>query len=423
MLKRIFVALVALAIVGTAAFAVFAWRPAFAPIVPPVASSFDPAQVANGAILAAAGSCATCHTAKGGKPFAGGYPIVTSFGTIYSSNITPDAETGMGTWSLAAFSRALHSGVADDGSHLYPVFPYDHFTNLTDLDLSSLYAFVMSQPAVAAVSPANELPFPLNVRALQAGWKLLFFKSGPLVVQTNHDAEWNRGAYLAEGITHCSSCHSPRNSLGAEDRTIAYSGGILDGRAVPALTKANYSPVPWSQDELFTYLRTGNSAYHGDAGGPMGTLIRDGLSELPDADIHALAAYFADIGETASRADEIQVAIKRAESAEKLDLASHDVSARLYVTACASCHYNGDAKSKEDRPNLATIEDLNGPDPESLIKIVLFGHRADMPAFGAGLKDGDISSILAYLRATRTTSPPWVNLEAAVAQVRAQGQK
>ncbi len=423
MLNRTLIALTALLVALGVGYYAFAWFPRLSPITPPAVASFAPTLVAQGQILAAAGSCATCHTAKGGKPYAGGLAIVTGFGSIYSSNITPDAKTGIGTWTLASFSRALHQGVDQDGEHLYPVFPYDHFTKLTDDDTAALYAFMMTRQAVESVPPANALPFPLNLRVLQAGWKLLFFKSGPLVHQASHDAEWNRGAYMAEALAHCSACHSPRNALGAEDSTKAYSGGILDGRTVPALTQANYSPVPWSQDELFTYLRTGDSKYHGDAGGPMGGIVRDGLSKLPDADIHALSIYFADIGETASRSTEIAFAIKRADKASPLDLVSQDPRARLYLTACASCHYNSSASSSEKRPNLATLSALNAPDPTDLVRIVVFGHRADMPAFGKGLRDKDISDILAYLRATRTASPPWIDLDAKIAQLRAQGSK
>jgi len=420
LLKRFLAGTLVFLGVAVVGFTAFAWRSAIAPVATPSVASFAPERVAQGEVLAAAGFCATCHTVKGGKPFAGGYAMTTGFGTIYSSNITPDVKTGIGTWSLAAFSRALREGVADDGSHLYPVFPYDHFTKLTDADIAALYAYVMTRPAVEYEPPANLLPFPLNMRALQAGWKLLFFRSGPLEGQPAHDAAWNRGAYLAEGLSHCGACHTPRNSLGAEDHSRAYSGAMLDGRPVPALTKANFSPVPWSQDELFSYLRTGTSSFHGRAGGPMAAVVRDGLSKLPDTDIRALAVYFADVGDTAARTGEMQAAVKRAQNAEILDLSQHDESARLYLTACASCHYNGGASSASNRPNLATLADVNSPDPTNLIRIVVFGHRADMPAFGSGLSNADIARILAYLRATRTTSGPWTDLEAKVAQIRSQ---
>ena len=421
MFKRFAIGLAALIIVGIAGFAAFAWHPAIAPVAVPAASQFTPELIAKGEILAAAGNCASCHTLKDGKAFAGGYAIKTGFGTIYTPNITPDAKTGIGTWTQEAFTRAMRQGIADDGSHLYPAFPYDHFTKLSDGDVSSLYAYFMTRPPVESVPPANELAFPFNIRALQAGWKLMFFKPGALTSQPMHDADWNRGAYLAEGIAHCGACHTPRNAVGAEIRSQAYAGSVLDGRPVPALTKANFSPVPWSQDELFAYLRTGTSTYHGRAGGPMAGVVRDGLSKLPDADIKALSVYFADIGETASRIDELKVAIKRAQNADALDLTRNDEDARLFTSACAACHYNGGKVSSANRPDLALIADINAPDPDSVIKTILFGRGSEMPAFGIGLKNADIAHIVAYLRASRTASPPWTDLEGRVAKVRAAG--
>ena len=178
LLKRLFIAFVGLVILGPAGFIVLAWRSAIAPVAPPAAASFPPELVARGETLADGGYCATCHTAKGGQRFAGGYAMQTPFGVIYSTNITPDPETGIGTWSEAAFARAMREGVARDGSHLFPVFPYNHFTKLSDDDVRALYAYFMTRATVRAPAQTNGLPFPLNIRALQAGWKLLFFRPG-----------------------------------------------------------------------------------------------------------------------------------------------------------------------------------------------------------------------------------------------------
>ena len=214
MLKRLVAGFAALAVLGAAAFAALAWRPAVAPIQPPAPASFPSELVARGEILAAGGYCAACHTVKGGALNAGGYPMRSGFGTIYSTNITPDPETGIGTWSEAAFRRAMHEGVSRDGSHLFPAFPYDHFTQLTDADVAALYAYFMTRPPVPSPARANDLPFPLNMRALQAGWKLLFFRPGRFEPVPGRDAEWNRGAYLVEGLSHCGACHTPRNAAG-----------------------------------------------------------------------------------------------------------------------------------------------------------------------------------------------------------------
>ena len=203
-------------LVAAAVFFMLARRPAIAPIELPATSTFAPEEVARGKILASAGNCASCHTTKDGKPFAGGLAIATPFGTMYSPNITPDAATGIGTWSKAAFARALHEGIARDGSQLFPVFPFDHFTRVTDEDVAALYAYLMTLPAVRQRPPTNTLPFPLNVRALQYGWKVLFFHPGVYRPDPAKSETWNRGAYLAEALAHCSGCHSPRNALGAE---------------------------------------------------------------------------------------------------------------------------------------------------------------------------------------------------------------
>ncbi|MDA5194173.1 c-type cytochrome [Govanella unica] len=426
-MKRILVILVVALVVGVICFALLARRPAIARIEPPVAASFSSELVAHGAVLAGAGYCATCHTAKGGQPYAGGYAMKTGFGTIYSTNITPDPDTGIGRWSEAAFRRAMHEGVARDGSHLFPAFPYDHFTKLSDGDVAALYAYFMTRPPVRAEAKKNALPFPLNIRALQAGWKFLFFKPGRFVDVAGKDADWNRGAYLAEGISHCGACHTPRNLLGAEKKSAAYAGAVIDTWVAPPLTKANPSPAPWTEDELFRYLRSGLSQYHGTSAGPMAPVVHDGLSKLTDGDIKTLALYFADIGGAASRAGALQPALQKALAADQSKAeASLDPAHNLYMTACASCHYNGAGGPVPLRPDLALNSALYLNDPSNLIHVMLFGINAKdgmpgvvMPGF-ANLSDARIAEIAAYLRATRTDKAAWPDLEKKVAAIRAQ---
>src|ERR1700751_3611383 len=206
-----------------AAFAV-AWRPAIPAIEPPAPQSVASNLVKRGRDLAAIGNCNDCHTVRGGKAFAGGLGIPTPFGAIYSTNITPDPETGIGRWSEAAFRRAMRQGVARDGAYLYPAFPYDHFTLVSDDDAKALYAFLMTREPVRATAPANQLPFPLNVRLVMSGWNRLFLKPGPYQPDPARDDAYNRGAYLAEGLGHCGSCHTPRNVLGAEKTSEKFSG-------------------------------------------------------------------------------------------------------------------------------------------------------------------------------------------------------
>src|SRR4051812_18556429 len=215
---RVLLGLAAVVVLGGGAFLALAWRPAIDPVEPPERASFDPARVTKGAELAAVGDCGRCHTVEGGAAYAGGYPLATPFGTIYATNITPDPETGIGRWSEAAFRRAMREGVDREGRHLYPAFPYDHFTLLTDDDDNALYAYFMTREPVRARTPANDIPFPLNLRVAIAGWKLLFFKPGPYQPDMAKSEAWNHGAYLAEGLAHCGACHTPRNGLGAEKK-------------------------------------------------------------------------------------------------------------------------------------------------------------------------------------------------------------
>ncbi|WP_409189757.1 hypothetical protein [Bradyrhizobium sp. RDM4] len=226
---------VVLAVLSAGGFGVYAWRPEIPAIAPAPPSSFDPELVRRGARLAAVGNCNTCHTRTGGPSFAGGLRIPTQFGSIYTTNITPDAETGIGLWSEAAFQRAMHDGVDRLGRHLYPAFPYDHFTHVTEEDVRALYAYFMTRQPVHATPRANDLRFPYNQRILLAGWKLLFFRKGGFQPDERHDGRWNRGAYLVEGLSHCGGCHTPRNALGAERGNHAYDGGAAEGWTAYAL--------------------------------------------------------------------------------------------------------------------------------------------------------------------------------------------
>src|ERR1700726_2642624 len=290
---RIIAGIVAGLLIGVAVFAVV-WRPAIPALEPPTPQSFDADLVKRGRELAAVGNCNDCHTVRGLKNFAGGLPVPTPFGTIYSTNITPDAETGIGRWSEAAFRRAMRSGVDRAGQHLYPTFPYDHFTNVSDEDDHALYAFLMTRLAVHAPAPANRLSFPLDQRFVVAGWKLLFFRRGTYQPDSTQSAEWNRGAYLVEGLAHCGSCHTPRNALGAERASAQFAGGDVDNWHAYAINAQSPAPVPWDADALFAYLRKGWQPDHGVARGPMAQVVSN-LSQAPDSDIRAIATYMAGV--------------------------------------------------------------------------------------------------------------------------------
>ena len=427
MRKRFLIWVVALVVLGILGFGALAWRPAIAPIDPLAASAFAPELVAKGAALAGGGFCAECHTAKSGPQFAGGYAMATPFGVLYSTNITPDSETGIGTWSEAAFARAMREGVSRDGSLLFPVFPFDHFSKLSDEDVRALYAFFITRAPVRAPAHENGLTFPLNIRYLQAGWRLLFFRPGRLEPDASKSAEWNRGAYLAEGLSHCSACHTPRNLLGAEKAGDAYAGAVVDNWIAPPLTAANPTPAPWTQRELSDYLRDGMSNLHGSAAGPMAPVVH-GLAALPESDVQGIALYFADLGHAADRAASTGSAVARAMSYAPLGTGHEvDADARLYMAACASCHYNAGAPNAL-RPDLALNSALYLADPNNLIQPVLHGIGAKdgipgvvMPSFGHALSDDDIARIAAYLRRTRANLPPWPDLTERVEALRSSG--
>jgi mono/diheme cytochrome c family protein len=426
-LKRLIICLLGLGFLGVLVFGALARRPAIARIAPPSPASFPPELVAKGEALAGGGFCAECHTVKGGQDFAGRYPMQTPFGVLYSTNITPDPETGIGAWSEAAFARAMREGVARDGSHLFPAFPFDHFTMISDDDIHALYAYFMTRTPAHVPARTNGLPFPLNIRYLQAGWKLLFFKPSRFQPEADKNAEWNRGAYLALGLSHCGACHTPRNQLGTEKTGEAFAGAVVDNWIAPPLTAANPAPAPWTQDELQSYLRNGVSALHGTAAGPMSPVVH-GLTALPDADVRAIAAYFADIDHSDDRSASVSPAVARAMSYASFGVGQEfDADARLYTEACASCHYNSGHAPLAVRPDLALNSALSLPEPTNLIQVVLRGVGAHegipgvvMPSFARALSDADIARIAAYLRRTRTSLPPWTDLETKIAAIRAQ---
>jgi len=412
-------------IAGAIAAFALAWRPAIATIEPPAPQSFDAALVKRGRDLAAIGNCNDCHTVRGGKAFAGGLPVQTPFGTIYSSNITPDAETGIGRWSEAAFRRAMRSGVDRDGRHLYPTFPYDHFTNVTDADDQALYAYLMTRQPVHAPAHENQLSFPLDQRLVIAGWKLLFLRHGSYRPDNTQSAEWNRGAYLVEGLAHCGACHTPRNALGAERASAQFAGGDVENWHAYAINAQSPAPVPWDADALFAYLRDGWHPDHGVARGPMAQVVSN-LSEVPQSDIRAIATYMAAVfgAPTADRKRRGEAVLAQAKSPAAQASPVDAAGASIYAATCATCHEAG-------RPlpyggvNLALSTAISSPDPRNAANIVLSGVRPVegepspiMPGFASSMNDGQISALLNYLRARFSNQPAWTGVEKTVEDAR-----
>ncbi len=403
------------------------WRPALPVRLDAAPGAFDAALVARGANLSALGLCANCHTARPNAPFAGGFPVVTPFGTVYSTNITPDRRTGIGGWSEAAFARALQDGVARDGSHLYPAFPYDHYTRLAPGDIHALYAYFMTRDAIDAPAHANDLAFPLGFRPLLAGWKWLFLDRAPVAVQAQQSAEWNRGAYVAQALGHCAACHSPRNVLGAVDQRRFLGGGEAEGWYVPALNARSPSPIAWDTDSMTAYLRTGIAPHHAMAGGPM-QAVTASLATADPADVRALATFIvSQMGKPAPPVAQRALAATRqpvvlpAPPAGNAQLA---LGHRVYQDACARCHATGRTASSGGALQLQAAVALYDPDPRSLIRIVRDGiapgpaepGRA-MPAYAGILDTDQLTALAAYLRHSAAQQPPWPDLARHVAAI------
>jgi nicotinate dehydrogenase subunit B len=432
-------------------------KPSIAP-VRASASIYTAEVLERGRQLAAAGDCVVCHTAPGGVSNAGGRAMETPFGIVYSTNLTPDPETGIGDWSFSAFQRAMREGISRDGRHLYPVFPYPSFTRMTDDDLTAVYAWLMTQPPVRSEVPETRLGFPFGMRPLLAAWNALYLDPGPAEADTSRSSEWNRGEYLVNAVGHCSACHTPRNALGAERRGDAWLGGaMVDGWEAPPLGALTQAPVRWTEGELYRYLRTGYADQHGIAAGPMAPVIQQ-LSALPDEDIRAMAAYLASFGATGDReaAGAGQAVVQDAggepvsvepagmglASAEPSALMAAQVvarareqsgtltgpSQRLFESACGACHHDGEGPVLLGRNiPLALSTKLHSERPDNLARVVLEGIREPaspeigyMPAFADSLDDRQLAGLLEYMRQRFAPGrPAWTGLEASVARLRA----
>jgi mono/diheme cytochrome c family protein len=406
--RTLLIAAAALLAAGCAAALAWTARPEIPAIAPPPRTAFAQSEIARGAELAAVGDCAVCHTAPHGRPYAGGLALSTPFGAIYSTNITPDVRTGLGEWSEAAFARAMRQGIDRRGRRLYPAFPYDHFSRVSDGDIAALYAFLMTRRSVAAPAKADRVIFPVNIRASVAAWDALFLKPGPAPSEPNRSPDWNRGAYLVSSLGHCGACHAPRNLLGAEQASKGLAGGIEDGWQAPPLDAASAAPVPWTADALFAYLRGRNDPAHPPAAGPMRGVVR-ALAGASDQDVRAIAVYIASFEPT--------------RSTQPARTAASDMhAAAIFDGACAQCHAGG--------AMLSTSTAINAATPRNAIQIVLHGAPWEddtvqpfMPAFSSSLTDKQIAAVLAFARARYSGEPPWTHLDSQVGAIRKQGDK
>jgi mono/diheme cytochrome c family protein len=412
-----------LAAAGTAFVAVvlgglYAWtRPA---AIAPAAAPPPPlstAVLAAGARVVALGDCMVCHTAPDGPAYAGGLGLKTPFGIIYSTNITPDPETGIGRWTSAAFRRALREGVARDGHLLYPAFPYIHYTRMSDEDIELAYAWLMSRPPVRVKQPDNDLAFPLNFRPLLAFWNALYLRPGDGAAPGTGQVE--RGRYLVDTLGHCASCHSGMNVLGGE-RSPAFQGGTVDGWHAPALTRLAQGSAPWTRAELADYLQGGLALAHGAAKGPMRP-VTERLAGVPRADVEAMAAYLMTIQQPAAAA-----AVPAAAQ-------TGTPGAALFAAACAGCHTPAAPMMRlGGRPGLDRSSAVLGDDASNFIQTVLHGipwerpapggaAAAYMPPFADVLSDAQVAELAAWVR-TGAGRPDWPGVAAASAKLRKEMQ-
>ena len=364
------------------------------------------ASVEQGRYLAAIGNCRTCHTAKGGQPFAGGLTLHTPFGVLHSTNITPDRATGIGSWSFESFYGAMKGGIRPDGTHLYPAFPYPSFAKLTDTDIASLYLFMRTIAPVQAQAQPNELKFPYNLRFGLRAWNKLFHEPNAYANDPTKPAEWNRGAYLVQGVGHCGGCHTPRNSLGAEQNDLALSGGVLYDEVRPGkyrqwsavnLTSARTGLAGWSTASIAEYLKKGEcerAVVHG----PMNEVILNSTRYLEDADARAIAAYLK--GLPASTRSSVA-------RTERKQVTAGEIT---YTVHCGTCHLPTGLGDEVLGVTLAGNAIVQAGNPASLINVILYGphlppppfvaDRTRMKPFGKRLSDEDIANIATYVRAS-----------------------
>jgi nicotinate dehydrogenase subunit B len=404
-------------------------RGAIAPVARPDPATWSVAAIEHGRMLAGLGGCVHCHTAPGGAALAGGRAIATPFGAIYATNITPDEATGIGKWSYAAFERAMREGVGRDGRHLFPAFPYTSFVRTTEADLQALYAYFMAQPPVSALNRPADLRAPFGFRPLMAAWNTMFHQAKPFETRPDRDTQWNRGAYFVEALGHCSACHSPRNSLGAELTGADHlAGGEVDGWFAPPLNGSSPAPIAWTEQAYFDYLRSGFAAEHGAAGGPMAPIVA-GLKPLPDSDIRAMARYLVSLAPAPAVADpDLKTRLEQAAKTR----ASNPVTlagARIYDGACAVCHEPGQGLDMFGvKPSLALNSAIHAEKPDTVLRVILDGARPEglgelgaMPAFRHHLDDAQIADLVTYLRGRfAPDKPAWTGLQETSARLRTE---
>lgn len=397
------------------------------------ANDTEKATIARGAYLARAGDCVACHSAAGGKPFAGGLPMNSPMGVIYSTNITPDPVHGIGKYTEQQFAHALREGVRADGQHLYPAMPYPDYRAITDSDVHALYTYFMKgvQP-VAKAAPRTVLAFPFSQRWGMAAWNLAFTSDKPFVPVSFQPAEINRGRYLVQTLGHCGSCHTPRG-MAMHEKALADSSPLyLAGGKVGTWATPSLRGMPdWSVSDIVDYLATGRNDF-ASVGGEMAAVVEHSTQHLTDEDLRAMAVYLKTLPTDAASTAGLRTDAKAATTKTVKMLADGrglDRGAILYLNTCQACHATDGKGAKGIFPRLNGARIVVQQDPAALIEVVLKGVQTPstkkapsilpMPGFEHHLDDQQVAELVTFLRSSWGNKAPPVSAKA-VAAVRGE---
>jgi mono/diheme cytochrome c family protein len=393
--------------------------------------------VKRGEYLARAGDCVACHTADKSRPFAGGLPISTPFGTIYTPNITSDADTGIGRWTDGDFLRAMQEGIGRGGARLYPAFPYAEYTKVTNEDVLAIRAYLNTLPPIHYTPPANEMPFPFNQRWLMVFWNMVNFNEGRFLPDPKRSAEWNRGAYLVKGLAHCEECHTPRNITQGLKSSDRFSGAVVSGWHAYNITPDRTGGVgAWSDDELKHYLATGVAHGRANAAGPMGDVVQNSTQYLSDEDLRSIVVYLRSVPPKNGGDTRARDGFGKPQNEDVVALRGTAVRGingeQLFVANCASCHnWTGEGRggaAPGAYPPLIHNSVVGAGAADNLTLVMLHGvdrqtahATAFMPSFADALDDAQIAAISNYV--TRTFgNPQWATNADQVAKLRATPQ-
>jgi len=357
----------------------------------------------RGEYLARAGDCVACHTAPDGQQFAGRRPMPTPFGNLYAPNITPDDETGIGQWTSDDFYRMMHTGVSRDGTLMYPAMPFASYTKVTRADSDAIYAYLMSVPPVRQQNRPHELRFPFNKRDLLIGWRTLYFKEGEYIADPKQSTQWNRGAYLVQGLGHCAMCHTAINALGGSSESDAFEGGMIPNQNwyAPSLTSNREAGLGnWDIKDIADLLQVGAS-HRATVYGPMAEVVYNSLQYLSDEDVQAMAVYLKALPQRDSEPPPTS-------QARLVNPAMMELGRKVYAKQCAICHGDEGKGQAPAYPPLAGNQSITMSSPVNAIRMVLNGgyppgtkknpRPHGMPPFSHILNDEEVSSVVTYIR-------------------------